>query len=222
MNARPRQASPLDAPAQFLKGVGPKRAELLARLDIHTARDLLYHTPRRYEDASTVTAIEKAEIGLDVTIIGEVVSKGVIPTRAGLRIFQAVLKDGTGRIEVSWPGQPFLDRSIHKGDILLVTGSVRFFHGRVIQPREFIVLGNVEEQTGNKGVVLPIYPATEGLSQRMLRSIVDANVPQLLGSAQVDEVFDARILKEIGLPPLQTALQWVHQPETLEQANRGR
>ncbi|HEY0672678.1 MAG TPA: ATP-dependent DNA helicase RecG [Longimicrobiales bacterium] len=217
-----RQATPLDAPAQFLKGVGPKRAEALARLDIHTGRDLLYHTPRRYEDASTVTPIVKAEIGLDVTIIGEVVSKGVIPTRAGLRIFQAVLKDGTGRIEVSWPGQPFLDRSIHKGDILLVTGSVRFFHGRVIQPREFIVLGNVEEQGENKGKVLPIYPATEGLSQRMLRNIVDANVPQLIAAADADEVFEARTLKDIQLPPLQTALQWVHQPETLEQAQRGR
>ncbi|HET9439644.1 MAG TPA: ATP-dependent DNA helicase RecG [Longimicrobiales bacterium] len=217
-----RQATPLDAPAQFLKGVGPKRAEALARLDIHTGRDLLYHAPRRYEDASTVTPIVKAEIGLDVTIIGEVVSKGVIPTRAGLRIFQAVLKDGTGRIEVSWPGQPFLDRSINKGDILLVTGSVRFFHGRVIQPREFIVLGNAEEQGENKGKVLPIYPATEGLSQRMLRNIVDANVPQLIAAADVDEVFDARTLKDIELPPLQTALQWVHQPETLEEAHRGR
>jgi ATP-dependent DNA helicase RecG len=220
MNRRP--ASPLDAPAQFLKGVGPKRAEALARLDIHTARDLLYHTPRRYEDASTVTPIVNAEIGLDVTVIGEVTQKGILPTRAGLRIFQAVIKDATGRIEVSWPGQPFLDRSINKGDILLITGTVRFFHGRLIQPREFIVLGNVEEQGENKGKVLPIYPATEGLSQRMLRNIVDANVPQLIQAADIDEIFDERTLQDIGLPPLQTALQWVHQPESLEEARRGR
>ncbi len=222
MNARARQLSPLDAPAQFLKGVGPKRAEMLARLGINTARDLLYHTPRRYEDASTVTPINKAEIGLDVTIIGEVVSKGVLPTRAGLRIFQAVLYDGTGRIEVSWPGQPFLDRSINKGDLLLVTGHVKFYHGRVVQPREFIVLGSASEGTDSKGVVLPIYPATEGLSQRMLRNIIDANVPQLLASAHIDEVFDERTLKDIDLPPLETALRWVHQPESLQRANRGR
>lgn len=219
---RSRQASPLDSPAQFLKGVGPKRAEALARLDIHTGRDLLYHTPRRYEDASTVTPIVRAEIGLDVTIIGEVVSKGVLPTRAGLRIFQAVLKDETGRIEVSWPGQPFLDRSINKGDILLVAGSVRFFHGRVIQPREYIVLGNIDEQGDMSGKVLPVYPATEGLSQKMLRNIVDANIPQLIEVADIDEVFDARTLKDIGLPPLKTALKWVHQPESLPEAQHGR
>jgi ATP-dependent DNA helicase RecG len=44
-------------------------------------------------------------------------------------------------IEASWPGQPFLDRTINKGDALLVTGNVRFFHGRQLQPREFINLG---------------------------------------------------------------------------------
>ena len=219
---RMRSASPLDAPAQFLKGVGPKRAEALARLDIHTGRDLLYHTPRRYEDASTVTPIKNAEVGLDVTIIGEVTNKGVLPTRAGLRIFQAILNDGTSNIEVSWPGQPFLDRTIHKGDLLLVTGTVRFFHGRQIQPREYIVLGNVSEQGDSKGKVLPIYPATEGLSQRMLRSIVDANVPALIGAADIDEVFDAGTLRDVGLPDLKTALQWVHQPETLQEAQQGR
>ncbi|HWV58662.1 MAG TPA: hypothetical protein VNZ57_14495, partial [Longimicrobiales bacterium] len=58
-------ASPLDRPAQFLKGVGPTRAELLARLGIHTARDLLFHIPRRYEDASTVTPIARLSVGQD-------------------------------------------------------------------------------------------------------------------------------------------------------------
>ena len=58
--------------------------------------------------------------------MGRVISKGIIPTRKGLRIFQAVVKDATGMIEVSWPGQPFLDRSISKGDVLLITGTVRF------------------------------------------------------------------------------------------------
>ncbi len=217
-----RQTSPLDAPAQFLKGVGPRRAEALARLDIHTARDLLYHTPRRYEDASTVTRIVDAQVGLDVTVIGQVIAKGVLPTRAGLRIFQASISDGSGRIDVSWPGQPFLDRTIKMGDLLLVTGSVRFFHGRVIQPREYIVLGSADEQGDSKGKVLPIYPATEGLSQRMLRTIVDANIPNLLKSADVDEIFHERTLQDIGLPSLQTALKWLHQPESLEEARRGR
>ena len=212
----------LDRPVQFLKGVGPKRAEMLARLGINYARDLLYHTPRRYEDASTVTQVKEALVGMDVTLIGEVIAKGVMPTRAGLRIFQASISDGTGRIDCSWPGQPFLDRTINKGDILLVTGPVRFFNGRILQPREFIVLGNVEDDPGAKGKVLPIYPATEGLSQRMLRNIIDANIAQLIAAADEDEVFDARTLRDLRLLPLREALAAVHSPENLQQAHAGR
>src|SRR5690606_25434634 len=99
--------TPLDQSAQFLKSVGPRRAEALARLDVHTARDLLFHVPRRYEDASTVTRIDKVRIGDDVTVIGEVAAKGVLPTRTGLRVFQLVLRDQSGSIECSFPGQPF-------------------------------------------------------------------------------------------------------------------
>ena len=212
----------LDRPAQYLRGVGPKRAEALLRLDISTARDLLYHTPRRYEDASTVTQIIRAEVGMDVTIIGEVVQKGVILTRKTLRIFQAMLRDPTGMIECSWPGQPFLDRTISKGDLLLVTGPVRYFHGRQIQPREYIVLGSAAEDGNAKGKVLPIYPSTEGLSQRMLRSIIDANIPQLIAAAEADELFDAHTLKAMDLPPLRNAFGWLHAPEDLAQAERGR
>src|SRR5687768_6118604 len=138
---RPLVGSLLEQPAQFLKGVGPKRAEALARLGIHFARDLLFHVPRRYEDASTVARIVDVRVGTDATVIGEVTSKGVLPTRAGLRIFQAILKDDTGYIECSWPGQPFLDRTIRKGDILLATGPVKFFNHRQLQPREFVVMG---------------------------------------------------------------------------------
>ncbi len=68
---------------------------------------------------------------MDGTVIGRVISKGVIPTRKGLRIFQAVVRDDSGMIEVSWPGQPFLDRVIHKDDNAAARpGNVRFFHGR--------------------------------------------------------------------------------------------
>ena len=83
----------LDKPVQFLKGVGPRRAETLARMGILTARDLLYHVPRRYDDASTITPLARVEVGMDVTAVGEVRNKGVVPTRSGLRIFQAVIKD---------------------------------------------------------------------------------------------------------------------------------
>src|SRR5688500_12096806 len=151
----PRPRLLLDTPVTYLKGVGPARAEALRRLGVQTAGDLLFHIPHRYEDASTVSPIASLETGMHGTIIGTVISKGVIPTRKGLRIFQAVLRDSSGMIEAAWPGQPYLDRTIRKGDTLLITGNVRFFHGRQLQPREFINLGE-DEQGTEQGRVLSV------------------------------------------------------------------
>jgi ATP-dependent DNA helicase RecG len=204
----------LDRPAQYLKGVGPRRADQLDRLGIRTARDLAFHVPRRYEDASTVASIKSLEIGMDATVLGEVVSKGVLPTRKGLRIFQAVIRDDTGLIECSWPGQPFLDRTIRKGDRLLVTGPVRFFHGRQIQPREHVVLEG-GDRPGEGGRVLPIYPSTEGLSQRMLRAILDQNLDRLLPLLVDQEPFPPDQLARLGLPPLAEALRTLHHPSSI-------
>src|SRR4029453_16942901 len=101
-----------DTPINYLKGVGPVRAEALRRLGIITAGGLLYHVPHRFEDASTASPIATLEPGVGGAVIGRVISKGVIPPRKGPRIFQAVLRDDSGMMEVSWPGQPFLDRTI--------------------------------------------------------------------------------------------------------------
>jgi ATP-dependent DNA helicase RecG len=209
----------LDMPVTYLKGVGPARAEALRRLGIITARDLLFHIPHRYEDASTVTPIASLETGMDGTIIGKVISKGVIPTRKGLRIFQAVLQDDSGMIEASWPGQPFLDRSIEKGDMMLLTGTVRFFHGRQLQPREHINLGK-EEDGIRAGKVLAVYPATEGLSFKVIRGIIDSHLDALL--ALIEEYLPADVLRLAGVPALREAMRMVHRPQTIGEGAQGR
>ncbi|MEO8335160.1 MAG: ATP-dependent DNA helicase RecG [bacterium] len=216
--ARPTRVR-LDTPVMYLKGVGPARAEGLKRLGVVTAGDLLYHIPHRYEDASTVSQISSLETGMQGTVIGTVVSKGVLPTRKGLRIFQAVLKDDTGMIEVSWPGQPYLDRTIDKGDVLLVSGAVRFFHGRQLQPREYINLGEDDGGTSG-GRVLSVYPATEGLSFKIIRGIIDAHLDLLL--PQVTEYLPRDVLRGAAVPSIGDALRMVHRPTTLAEAFEGR
>src|SRR5919205_4088703 len=209
----------LDTPVTYLKGVGPRRAEALRRLGIVTAADLLYHLPHRYEDASTVSPIASLEPGMDATVIGTVISKGIIPTRRGLRIFQAVVRDDSGMIEVSWPGQPYLDRSISREDVLLLTGPVRFFHGRQLQPREFVNLGRDAEGT-NGGRVLSVYPATEGLSFKLIRSLIDAHLDALL--PLVSEFLPEEVIRRAGVPPLREALRMVHRPSSIAEAMLGR
>jgi ATP-dependent DNA helicase RecG len=214
--------SALDESAQFLKGVGPRRAEALGRVGVHTARDLVFHVPRRYEDASTVTPIDAVRPGTDATCIGTVISKAVMPTRAGLRIFQAVLRDESGSIGCAWPGQPFLDRVLREGDVVLVTGPVRFYHGLQLQPREFVVLSRAGDGGSAKGKVLPIYPATDGLSQKQVRGIIEQNLDRLLPLLTPEDPMPPELIRPLGLPTLMQAVVLLHRPETLRDAERGR
>lgn len=209
----------LETPVTYLTGVGPRRAEQLKRLNIFTARDLLFHIPHRYEDASTVAQIAKLRIGDDATVIGTVVSKGILPTRKGLRVFQAVVQDASGLIEAGWPGQPWLDRQIQKGDVLLLSGPVRFYHGRQLSPREFVNLGADADPTMG-GRVLAVYPATEGLSFKVLRGLIEKHLDALL--PLVSEYLPAPMLVEAGVPPLPDALRAVHRPTSVAAALAGR
>ena len=208
----------LDRPVQFLKGVGPVRAEALGRMGIVTARDLLYHVPRRYDDASTIEPIEKLQVGADVTAVGRVRSKGVMPTRKGLRIFQAVLQDDSGMITCAWPGQPWLERKLHEGDLLLVTGPVKFFHGRQLQPREFTVLARAEEDSPAQvaqGHVFSTYPASEEVQQWVLRGLFDKNLDVLLKEVAEEEYLTGKERSDLVLPGLEDALGELHRPSSL-------
>jgi ATP-dependent DNA helicase RecG len=212
----------LDTPVQFLKGVGPHRAEVFGRIGIRVAEDLLYHIPHRYLDATTVTPIARADVGKIVTVIGRVVSKGVLPTRRRLRIFRAVLRDATGLVECAWPGQAFLDRTIKEGQLLLVTGPVKYYHGRQIAPREQIVLaeGEDEAEVPDRGLVLPVYSATEGLTHRQIRRLIGEQLDTLL--PLVEEATPRLLIEKSNLIPLPDAIRQIHRPQSLEEAESGR
>jgi len=217
--------SSLDRPVQFLKGVGPGRAPLLQKLGLLTARDVLYHAPHRYEDASTITPISALATGMDATIVGRVVSAGVLPTRKGLRIFQAVIRDDTGMIECAWPGQPYLERVVHKGDLLLLSGPVKFYHGRQMAPREFTVVAGEGETAAEEsgGAIFPVYPATDGLTYRQLRKLIHDNLDDLLRRVrEEDEGIPPDVMQRAEVEPLWKALNHVHRPTSLAEAEQGR
>ncbi|MGQ0702532.1 MAG: ATP-dependent DNA helicase RecG [Gemmatimonadales bacterium] len=217
----------LSTPVKFLKGIGERRAEALERLGISAAQDLLWHLPFRYVDASQLTPLGKVQVGQDVACVGRVVAKDVLPTRRGLRIFHAVLRDHTGALECVWPGQAFLDRTIEVGQVLLVAGPIRFYHGRQMAPREYLILAGPDDEPGGngggaweQGKVLPVYPATAGLSHRTVRALISRHLEALVALCQ--EILPIELRRRFELPALPDALRAVHRPTSLAEAERGR
>ena len=144
------------------------------------------------------------------------------PPGKGLRIFHAVLRDASGVLECAWPGQPFLDRTIEVGQTLLVSGPVRFYHGRQMAPREYLILGEADGDADplGAGKVLPVYPATEGLSHKVIRGLVDRHLDGLIAASH--DIIPERVRTAAGLPALPDALRMVHRPATVESAEEGR
>jgi ATP-dependent DNA helicase RecG len=124
-------------------------------------------------------------------------------------------------LECVWPGQPFLDRTIQKGQTLLVAGPIRFYHGRQMAPREYVVLAEDDsEDPLDAGRVLPVYPATEGLSHRVIRGLIDRHLDALLVLAE--DTLPDPLRRAANVPPLGDALRMVHRPTSGAEAERGR
>ena len=110
---------------QFLKGVGPRRAADLQRVGLHTIEDLLYRFPIRYEDRGHFQTIASLRPGVTASIVGEVVSGGVRPTRRPrFRIFELLVRDGTGSLRAIWFNQPFLADVFHPHQRVILFGKL--------------------------------------------------------------------------------------------------
>jgi len=211
------RASPLQAPVQYLKGVGPTRAGQLARLGIHTVEDLLYHRPHRYEDRRHLARIAELVPGRKQSTEGTVVA--VSEKRYGTYQFFAALSDESGVLQATWFGQRYLRRIIRRGARLIVYGRVERFGNVTMTVEDFEVLTGEAEDTLHTGRIVPIHPTTEGLSPRVLRTIVATALATLDGA---DEILPERLRAGRGLMDRSAAFRLLHFPETAAQAEEAR
>ena len=212
--ARSTSRSLLDAPAQYVKGVGPARAEQLARLGLHTVEDLLYHVPRRYEDRSHLASIASLVPGQRQATQGVVLA--LSEKRHGTYQFVAALSDETGVLQAIWFGQRYLRRVIRRGSRLIVYGRVERSGRLQMMVEEFEILTGDDDDTLHTGRIVPMHPATEGLSPRVLRTIIAQTLSQHLDG--VPDMLPDAVRRRLDVPPLREALQAIHFPTSLAEA----
>ena len=213
------EALGLEAPVHGIYGLGRERAQRLERLGVRTIRDLLYLFPRRYVDFRALKPIHRLRVGEEVTVIGEVMEIGSKQTGNGLTVIKALLTDGSGVIECTWFNQPYLLDRIQRGQFIVVSGRVDEFLGRpVFRSPEW---EPADRELLHTARIVPIYPLTEGLTQRLMRTILKRVVDYW--ADRVEDPIPAWIREAYGFPDLPTALKQVHFPEDwgpLEQARR--
>ena len=207
----------LARPLSSLPGFGPKRAALLARRGLATLEDLLFHLPARYDDRTQLARIGELQVGLRATFAGEVLVADRGVRRGSRRVFQAVLGDGSGTIDLKWFRAPDgLAGTVKKGARLLVSGEVRRwrFSKEMIHPEIEPLRDSAE--AGQHLAVVPDYPGVEGLPPRTLRRGVELAVAQT--ADLVEGHLPPALVRARGLPPLADALRRVHRPEPGEVA----
>jgi len=209
----------LSRPVTIISGVGKKRAEKLANLGIETVADLLHHYPRAYTDRRYVDQIADVDEVKYYTLYGEVLSVQVVRGRNPR--LEVRLGDDSGSIRVNFWNQTYLADKFTRGTKLFCFGRADFYRGRPqLNNPEFEIIGSPEKLDESRSI-MPVYPLSEGLSQRRLRSwlarALDFGRPLLTDSLPAD------LRRENELPPRPWSIRNLHEPETvvaLEQARK--
>jgi len=216
----------LTTPVQYVKGIGPRLAEILATKGIATVGDLLHYLPFRYEDRLNPRGIAELRAGEMATVIGEVRNSGLFRTRK-MPIFQLTVGQGRSKLRCLWFHGAYLQDKFKPGQLIALYGKVeqdsRSGELQIVQP-QFEMLGDArgngaEDKAAASlevGRIVPIYESagqgrvTARWFRRVIRTALDDLTPDLA------ETIPAAVRERLALVSPREALWKVHWPEAGE------
>jgi ATP-dependent DNA helicase RecG len=190
------------------KGVGPKVAEKLAKLGLHTVQDILFHLPLRYEDRTRVVPIGSLRPGESAVVQGEVLLTEVKFGRR--RSLLSRISDGTGSLTIRlFHFNAAQKASLERGAMIRCYGEVRRGSStlELIHPEYRVVQADVEAEVESS--LTPVYPATDGVHQLKLRDLSEQAMSHIAG---LREWLPADLLESLAMPTLREALRTLHRP----------
>jgi ATP-dependent DNA helicase RecG len=223
-DGRPATADPLQGPLQYLKGVGPRRAADLRRVGLSTVEDLLYRFPTRYEDRGHFQTIASLRPGVAASVVGEVLSCGIRPTRRPrFKIFELLLRDASGSLRAIWFNQPFLNDVFRPHQRVILFGRLELTpHGLQMPTPAYEIVGGAEdgdEGEGGDGApaaihtgrIVPVYEKTGTLTAKVQRALVYQALQSL--PPEVADPLPPAVRERLRLMGRRGALQQAHFPE---------
>jgi ATP-dependent DNA helicase RecG len=213
----PSAAEKLDAPVTSLRGVGPARAEQLARLGVETVWDLIWHLPSRYDDFSRLRTIVEMQPGEQVTVAANLWKLENRKLGMNREMVQAVLNDGTGSLRATW-WTKWIASKLEIGQSYRFSGKVGLHMG--YKTLESPVFEPMESSDIANGPILPVYPLTEGLSSKTLGDLAGQAMQEALSA--IGDPVPEEVRRKFGLTNLPNALKQIHQPENPEVLDAAR
>ena len=193
----------------MLKGIGEQRERKLQKLGISTIEDLLTHYPREYKDRSEILKIADLPMDEPSTFLVQVKEEGQNSRHGRLVYTRMKVYDETGSVGVLWYNQPYMKNSLKIGEWYLFSGKLQKKYGR----KE--ILSPEVERIGENfagGRIIPVYPASEGVSQKMLRNLMEDALSQMSGGMR--EELPLWLRKEYKLAERNFAIENIHFPKT--------
>ncbi len=207
---------------QFIKGVGPERAQILEKLNLRTAADLLFFFPRSYEDFTQLHKIVELENEQLANLLGTVFDVNVRMSSNGRQILTVTLQQEDQYFKAIWFGQTYMSKRFSVGQRVLVRGKAKLHAGRfqVNHPKVTWVDDDVDVEETSQ--LLPVYRLTDGISQPQMRAVVDQAVQDFAGLVQ--EAFPDSLRQRADVCDITSAIKQIHSPKTQSEidAARGR
>jgi ATP-dependent DNA helicase RecG len=208
----------LDSPITKLPGINVGYAKRLQHLNVETIGDLLTLFPRRYDDYRALKTINQLQYGETVTIIGHIREAHSRETRKGGTVVQCLISDSTATIQATWFNQPYLVQQLKPGRQIILSGKVGEYLGRLtFSAPEWEPLDRELIHTGR---LAPVYPLTEGVSQRRLRRLIKKAVDYW--ADRLPDHLPAEVRERAGLLGLSRALGQIHFPDSPEELEQAR
>ncbi|HEX9077043.1 MAG TPA: ATP-dependent DNA helicase RecG [Anaerolineae bacterium] len=208
----------LDAKVTALQNVGAAHAKKLAKLGVETIKDLLYLFPRRYDDYSHLKTISQLFFGEEVTLLLTVCETKTRDTHRGIKVTNVLLADPSGTIQATFFNQPFLQQQLKSGRRIVISGRVEQDLGHLtFKHPEWEPLSKELLHTAR---VVPVYPLTEGITNRWLRRLIYSVVE--FWAPRVSDPLPASLREKENLCDLTTALREVHFPTSFEKIQIAR
>lgn len=210
----------LTQPVQFIKGVGPHRAELLEKLGVRTAADLLFFFPRDYQDFTELHDITELANEQLANIVGVVDDIDQMVTANGKHILYVLVKQNQQYARATWFNQSFLSKKFQLGQRVLLRGKTKLSGGRFQMTHPRVTWLDSEQEAEKEQRLMPVYPLTDGINQRQMRELVSRAVD--VYATLVEEAFPAGLRKQFAVCEIETAIRQIHAPKNYEEVDNAR